>query len=66
MSERTVEDIRNEMAAERQLLDDDLKRLKSDLRSLATFVVAGLVVVALVTWLLGKRSGAQAVWKLVK
>ena len=54
------------MAAERQLLDDDLKRLKSDLRSLAVFVVAGLVVVALVTWLLGKRSGAQAVWKLVK
>ena len=66
MSERTLEDIRNEMAAERQLLDDDLKRLKSDLRSLAAFVVAGLVVVALVTWLLGKRSGAQAVWKLVK
>ena len=66
MSERTVDDIRNEMAAERQLLDDDLKRLKSDLRSLAAFVVAGLVVVALVTWLLGKRSGAQAVWKLVK
>jgi hypothetical protein len=66
MSERTVDDIRNEMAAERELLDDDLKRLKSDLRSLAAFVVAGLVVVALVTWLLGKRSGAQAVWKLVK
>ncbi len=66
MSERTVDDIRNEMAAERQLLDDDLKRLKSDLRSLAAFVVAGLVVVALVTWLLGKRSGAQAVWRLVK
>ena len=66
MSERTLEDIRNEMAAERQLLDDDLKRLKSDLRSLAAFVGAGLVVVALVTWLMGKRSGAQAVWKLVK
>jgi hypothetical protein len=66
MSERTIEDIRNEMAAERQLLDDDLKRLKSDLRSLAAFAVAGLVVVALVTWLLGKRCGAQAVWKLVK
>ena len=66
MSERTVEDIRTEMVAERQRLDDDLKRLKSDLRSLAMFVVAGLIVVGLVTWLLGKRSGAQTVWKLVK
>ena len=66
MSERTVEDIRTEMVAERQRLDDDLKRLKSDLRSLAVFVVAGLIVVGLVTWLLGKRSGAQTVWKLVK
>lgn len=66
MSERTVEDIRTEMVAERQRLDDDLNRLKSDLRSLAVFVVAGLMVVGLVTWLLGKRSGAQTVWKLVK
>ena len=66
MSERTVEDIRTEMVAERQRLDDDLKRLKSDLRSLAVFVVAGLVIVGLVTWLLGKRSGARTVWKLVK
>jgi hypothetical protein len=66
MSERTVEDIRTEMVAERQRLDDDLNRLKSDLRSLAVFVVAGLIVVGLVTWLLGKRSGAQTVWKLVK
>ena len=66
MSERSVEDVRNEMAAERQRLDDDLKRLKSDLRSLAVFVAAGLIVVAFVTWRLGKRKGAQAVWKLVK
>ena len=66
MSERTVEDIRTEMVAERQRLDDDLKRLKSDLRSLAVFVVAGLVVVGLVTWFVGKRSGARTVWKLVK
>ncbi len=66
MSERTVEDIRSEMASERQRLDDDLKRLKSDLRSLAVFVVAGLVVIAVVTWFLGKRKGAQAVWRLVR
>jgi hypothetical protein len=66
MSDRTAEDIRNEMAAERERLDDDLKRLKSDLRSLGAFTAAGLVVVAFVTWRLGKRKGAQSVWQLVK
>jgi hypothetical protein len=29
-------------------------------------MVAGLVVVGLVTWRVGKRKGAGAVWKLVK
>ena len=66
MSERTVDDIRNELAAERQRLDGDLARLKSDVRSLALFMAAGLVVVGVVTWRLGKRKGAGAVWKLVK
>ena len=66
MSERTVEDIRSELAAERQHLDDDLARLKSDVRSLALFMVVGLVVVGVVTWRLGKRRGAGTVWKLVK
>ena len=66
MSERTVEDIRKEMAAERQSLDDDLARLKSDVRSLGIFAGAGLIVIALVTWRLGKRRGAATVWKLVK
>ena len=66
MSERSVEDIRNELAVERQRLNDDLVRLKSDVRSLAVFMVAGLVVVGPVTWRVGKRKGAGAVWKLVK
>jgi len=66
MSERTVEDIRSELAAERQHLDDDLARLKSDVRSLALFMVVGLVVVGVVTLRLGRRKGAGAVWKLVK
>ena len=66
MSERTVEDIRNELTAERQHLNEDLARLKSDVRSLAFFMVAGLAVVGLVTWRVGKRKGAGAVWKLVK
>jgi hypothetical protein len=66
MSDRSVEVIKTEMAAERQLLDDDLKRLKSDLRGLAVFVAAGAVVIAFVTWRVGKRQGATTVWKLVK
>ena len=66
MSERTVEDIRSELTAERQHLNEDLARLKSDVRSLALFMVVGLVVVGVVTWRLGKRKGAGTVWKLVK
>ena len=66
MSERGVEQIRDEIAAERQRLSDDLAGLRSELRSLAVFAVAGLVVVALVTWRAGKRKGARTVWKLVK
>ena len=66
MSERTVEDIRNELTTERQHLNEDLARLKSDVRSLALFMVVGLVVVGVVTWRLGKRRGAGTVWKLVK
>ena len=66
MSERSVEDVRKEIAAERQRLDDDLGRLRSDLRSLGLFVVVGLVVVALVSWRMGKRKGAATIWKLVK
>jgi hypothetical protein len=66
MSERSVESVREEIAAERQRLDEDLVQLRSEIRSLGVFAVAGLVVVALVTWRMGKRNGAAAVWKLVK
>ena len=66
MSERTLEDIRKEMAAERQGLNDDLARLKSDVRSFGIFAVAGLIVIALVTWFLGKRKGAKTVWRLIR
>jgi hypothetical protein len=66
VSERTVEQIRMEIAAERHALDDDLSKLQSEIRSLAVFAAAGLVVVGLVTWRAGKRKGAGTVWKLVK
>ena len=66
MSERTVEDIRNELAAERQALNDDLSRLKSDVRSLAVFMGVGLAVVGSVTFFVGKRKGAATIWRLVR
>ena len=50
MSERTVEEIRSEITAERQRLNDDLTALQSEIRSLGLLVAAGFVVVALVTW----------------
>ena len=66
MSERTIEEIRTEIDAERQRLNDDLTALQSEIRSLGVLVAAGLVVVALVTWRKGSREGVAAVWKLVK
>jgi hypothetical protein len=66
MSERTVEEIRSEIAAERQHLNDDLSALQSEVRSLGLLVAAGLAVVALVTWRKGSRQGVAALWKLVR
>ena len=66
MSERTVEDIRNELAAERQALNDDLARLKSDVRSLAVFMGVGLASSWGVTFFVGKRKGAATIWRLVR
>ena len=66
MSERTVEEIRAEIADERQRLNDDLTALRSEIRSLGVLVAVGLGVVALVTWRKGSREGVAAVWKLVK
>ena len=66
MSERSADTIRAEIAAERQLLEEDIARLQSEIRSVAVFAAAGLAVVGLVTWRMGKRKGAQTIWKLVK
>ena len=65
MSERTAEEIRTDIATERQRLNDDLTALGSEIRSLGLFVVAGLIVVALVTWRKGSREGVTAVWRLI-
>jgi len=66
MSERTVEEIRTEIDAERQRLDEDLTALRSEIRSLGVLVAAGLVVVGLVTWRKGSRHGVTAVRRLVR
>jgi hypothetical protein len=66
MSNRTVEEIRSEIAAERQRLDDDLVALRTEIRSLGVLVAAGLVVVGLVTWRKGSRGGVTAVWRLIR
>lgn len=66
MSERTVEEIRAEIDAERQRLNEDLTALRTEARSLAVVVAAGLVVVALVTWRKGSREGITAIWRLAR
>ena len=65
MSERSIEHIRSEIAAERQGLNDDLNALQSEIRSLALFTASGLLVVALVTWHMGKRKGVRTIWKVL-
>jgi hypothetical protein len=66
MSERTVEEIRTEIDAERQRLNEDLTALRSEIRSLGVLMAAGLVVVALVAWRKGSREGVATVWKLIR
>jgi hypothetical protein len=65
MSERGVEEIRAEIAAERDGLGQDLDALKVELRSLIPFAVAGVAAIALVTFRKGATSGAKMLWRLM-
>ena len=66
MSEkRGTGDIRKEIAAERQRLDDDLNALKGEVRSLVPLAAAGLAVVALVTFRKSARTGLRLMWRLI-
>ena len=66
MSEkRGAAEIRQEIAAERQRLDDDLNALGADIRSLVPVVVAGLAVVALVTFRKRTTAGVRMIWRLI-
>jgi hypothetical protein len=65
MSERGTDEVRKEIAAERQGLDDDLDALQAELRSLVPFAVAGVAVVALVTFRKGTSKGIRMLWRLM-
>ncbi len=66
MSEnRGTQEIRNEIAAERDGLDADLDALRAELRSLVPVVAAGLAVVALVTFRKQAGAGLRMIWKLI-
>jgi hypothetical protein len=66
MSEkRGTAEIRKEIAAERQRLDNDLNELKGEVRSLVPLAAAGLAVVALVTFRKSARSGLRLMWRLI-
>jgi hypothetical protein len=66
MSEkRGPDEVRKEIAAERERLDTDLNALQSELRSLVPLVVAGLALVALVTFRKSATAGLRMIWRLV-
>ena len=66
MSEkRGTAEIRKEIAAERQRLDNELNALKGEVRSLVPLAAAGLAVVALVTFRKSARSGLRLMWRLI-
>jgi hypothetical protein len=47
VAERTSEELRAEIAAEREGLREDVIKLNAEVRRLAPFAIAGIVVVAL-------------------
>jgi hypothetical protein len=66
MSEqRGTDEIRKEIAAERQRLDADLDALRTELRSLVPLVAAGLALVAIVTFRKSATAGLRMIWRLI-
>ena len=62
---RGTEEVRLEIAAERQRLDDDLSALRAEIRSLVPVVATGLAVVALVTFRKKTTAGVRMIWRLI-
>jgi hypothetical protein len=65
MSKRTTEEIRREIAAERQHLDEDLGALQAELRSFVPLLAVGLGAVALLGAAKGAKTGIRLVSKLL-
>ncbi len=65
MSERTIEQIRSDIADERQRLEDDIDSLQAELRSFVPYVIAGVVALALFTGGKGLKTGMRVVWRLL-
>jgi hypothetical protein len=57
MAERGTDEIRQEMAVERQRLDDARTQLRAELRSLIPVAAVGLAVVGIITARMGFRAG---------
>ena len=60
-----IVEIRKEIAAERQRLDEDLNALQAEFRSLVPLAAAGLAVVALVTFRKSASAGLRMMWRLI-
>ena len=64
MAERGTAEIRQQMAVERQRLDEAREGLRAELRSLVPVAVVGLVVLGAITARVGIRAGIAMVRKL--
>ncbi len=64
MADRTADQIRLEIAAERQRLVDDVAELKRDARTTIPVAIAALVVLAVLTRGSGLTRAGKLLWKL--
>ncbi len=65
MPERPVEEIRLEIAAERQALATDLDALKDEARSFVPIVLGGLITVAVLARQRNLRTGVKMLFKIL-
>ena len=64
MAERTADQIRLEIAGERQRLVDDVAELKREARTTIPVAIAALVVLAVLTRGSGLTRAGKLLWKL--
>ena len=64
MADRTAEQIRLEIAGERQRLVDDVAELKREARTTIPVAIAALVVLAVLTRGSGLTRAGKLLWKL--